>query len=162
MNVGEKYLPLGTVVMLKGGTKRIMIIGYCPITEDKQTYDYMACLFPEGVLSPKDSLLFNHDQIVQVFYNGLIDAEQMAFVAKVKQIMQSEVAAEEPVSAPNDDFKIEPTLVAEEPAVTPAAPITNLVNNNEEPAIQSDSSIPVFPESIVENPNLINLDEINQ
>ncbi|HIR49231.1 MAG TPA: DUF4176 domain-containing protein, partial [Candidatus Faecimonas gallistercoris] len=25
----EKYLPIGTVVMLKGGKKRAMIIGFC-------------------------------------------------------------------------------------------------------------------------------------
>ena len=26
----EKYLPIGTVVTLNGGTKKVMIIGYCP------------------------------------------------------------------------------------------------------------------------------------
>ena len=29
--IGEKYLPIGTVVMLKGGTKRVMISGFCAI-----------------------------------------------------------------------------------------------------------------------------------
>ena len=32
-----KYLPIGTVVMLKGGTKRVMITGFCVMQEsDKE------------------------------------------------------------------------------------------------------------------------------
>ena len=30
----SKYLPIGTVVMLKGGTKRVMITGFCSIEEN--------------------------------------------------------------------------------------------------------------------------------
>lgn len=87
MNIKEKYLPIGTVVLLAGGKKKLMIIGYCPVTEDQQTYDYMACLFPEGVLSPKDCLLFNHEQIVKVFYNGYVDEEQVGFIRQVKMLV---------------------------------------------------------------------------
>ena len=51
--VGEKYLPIGTVVMLKGGKKRLMISGFCSISADdsKVIYDYSGCMFPEGFLS---------------------------------------------------------------------------------------------------------------
>ena len=37
----EKYLPIGSVVMLKGGTKRVMITGFCTVpNEDKEkVYD---------------------------------------------------------------------------------------------------------------------------
>lgn len=40
--IGEKYLPIGTVVMLKGGTKRVMISGFCAIDGEnvKNMYDY--------------------------------------------------------------------------------------------------------------------------
>ena len=38
----EKFLPVGTVVMLEGGTKRIMVNGFCAIdpAEPKKMYDY--------------------------------------------------------------------------------------------------------------------------
>ena len=31
MEVGERFLPIGTVVLLKGGKKELMIISYCII-----------------------------------------------------------------------------------------------------------------------------------
>ena len=33
--IEEKFLPIGTVVMLKGGTKRVMISGYVYLTMNK-------------------------------------------------------------------------------------------------------------------------------
>ena len=42
-NVGEKFLPLGTVVMLKGASKRLMITGFCTMAADESEcviYDY--------------------------------------------------------------------------------------------------------------------------
>lgn len=41
----KKYLPIGTVVMLKGGKKRIMITGFCCVNEEKNNkiYDYCGC-----------------------------------------------------------------------------------------------------------------------
>ena len=34
--IPNKYLPIGTVVMLKGGTKRVMIAGFCTIQNQKE------------------------------------------------------------------------------------------------------------------------------
>ena len=31
MEIGDKYLPIGTVVLLKGGTKSVMITGFCAV-----------------------------------------------------------------------------------------------------------------------------------
>ena len=33
----EKFLPIGTVVLLKNGTKKIMITGYLPVSKDENT-----------------------------------------------------------------------------------------------------------------------------
>lgn len=71
----EKYLPVGSVVTLNGATKRLMIIGYCPINEKNQMYDYSACPFPMGLVSPKNLLAFNHDQIEQINQLGIEDEE---------------------------------------------------------------------------------------
>ncbi len=82
-----KYLPIGTVVMLQGGKKRAMIIGFCPIADENKMYDYSGCLYPEGVLSSDQTLLFNHDQIVQVYAKGYVDEEQTNFMVKLNQIV---------------------------------------------------------------------------
>lgn len=84
----EKYLPIGTVVTLKGATKKIMIIGYCPMTKENQVYDYNACLFPEGILSQDRTLVFNHDQIGEINSMGLEDDEQKNFSNKIKEMVQ--------------------------------------------------------------------------
>lgn len=77
----DKYLPIGTVVMLKGGNKRLMIVGFCSVTgnEENKVFDYSACTYPEGVLMSNKSILFNHNQIEKIYHLGLIDQEEIAF-----------------------------------------------------------------------------------
>ncbi len=86
----EKYLPIGTVVMLKGGKKRVMITGFCSISDNDKTkvFDYSGCLYPEGFLSSNQTLLFNHDQIDKVFYLGLSDDEEKEFKQKLNAMIQ--------------------------------------------------------------------------
>ena len=88
----EKYLPVGTVVLLQNGTKRVMINGFCSIDSEEPTkiYDYSGVLYPEGSLSSDQTLLFNHDQIVRVAHMGLIDDEETEFKAKLKEILAAE------------------------------------------------------------------------
>ena len=86
--MGEKYLPIGTVVMLKGGTKRVMITGFCAIAENEKdkVWDYSGCMYPEGFLSSKQTCLFNHDQIEHIYYMGLIDDEEKNFKESFKKL----------------------------------------------------------------------------
>lgn len=88
-NVGEKYLPIGTVVMLKGGSKRVMITGFCSMaTEDQNVmYDYAGCMYPEGFLSSDQTALFNHDQIAQIYHLGLVDDEEKKFKASLNALV---------------------------------------------------------------------------
>ncbi len=80
-NGGEKYLPIGTVVMLKGGTKRVMITGFCAIAENDKNkmWDYSGCMFPEGFLTSKQTCLFDHEQIEHIYHLGLDDEEEKKF-----------------------------------------------------------------------------------
>jgi hypothetical protein len=76
----EKYLPLGSVVLLAGGDKRVMIYGRRQRAEaDGEMWDYVACLYPEGNLTVEYTYLFNHDQIEQVYFVGFQDGEELAF-----------------------------------------------------------------------------------
>lgn len=87
--IPEKYLPIGTVVILKNGKKRTMITGFCAISQDnpEKVYDYSGCIYPEGFISSNQTLLFDHNQIEKVFYMGLIDEEETNFKKKLKEIM---------------------------------------------------------------------------
>ena len=89
-NVGEKYLPIGTVVMLKDGSKRIMITGFCTIGGDNKNkiFDYCGCLYPEGFISSTQNLLFDHNQIEKIYHMGLVDEEEQAFKNKLGDMIK--------------------------------------------------------------------------
>ena len=80
--IGEKYLPVGTGVMLKGATKRLMITGFCGVENEKKEKmrDYSGCMYPEGFLSLDQIALFDHNQIANISHLGLADdQEEKAF-----------------------------------------------------------------------------------
>lgn len=85
-------LPIGTVVMLKDSSKRVMIIGLLQqqIVEgdDQIIWDYSGCFYPEGYMGPDKTFLFNADQIDKVYAVGYQDEEQFAFKVKIDEIKQ--------------------------------------------------------------------------
>ena len=85
----SKYLPLGSVVVLKNGWKKLMITGYSAINMDTKNnvYDYIACLYPEGVIQSDYNILFNYEDIKSIFAIGLIDDEQKSFVNKLPDLI---------------------------------------------------------------------------
>ena len=86
----EKYLPLGSVVMLKGGKKEIMITGYLTIPKDNRDimYDYSACLYPEGELDSDQVLAFNTADIDKVIFRGYETDAQKDFVSKLDELKE--------------------------------------------------------------------------
>ena len=89
--IEEKYLPIGTVVMLKGGSKRVMITGFCAMGDDnhEEIWDYSGCMYPEGFLSSDQTCLFNHSQIEKIYHLGLADDdEEKAFKEKLKELLE--------------------------------------------------------------------------
>lgn len=81
----KKLLPIGSVVLLKNGKKRVMIFGV------KQTdnstgieYDYISVLYPEGNMGEAGQFLFNHSDIEKVFFQGYEDKEREEFIEKLE------------------------------------------------------------------------------
>ena len=80
----EKFLPVGSVVLLKGGKKELMITSYLifPTGElvvdgkkenpEGKMYDYGACTYPEGIINSDQIFGFNHDQIERVCFKGYV------------------------------------------------------------------------------------------
>ena len=87
----EKYLPIGTVVLLKGGKKRAMITGFCSVAQEnkEKIYDYSGCVYPEGYLSSNQVCLFDHDQIEKIFFVGFEDEEEKEFKNKLNEAIAS-------------------------------------------------------------------------
>ena len=87
----EKFLNIGSVVLLKGGEKRVMVIGYLPMPDDndlEKIYDYIGCIFPEGLISSDEMLVFNHDQIDKVYSIGYEDDETKSFKENLNVIYE--------------------------------------------------------------------------
>ncbi len=133
-----KYLPIGTVVLLKGGTKRLMITGFCVSSEEKkdEIWDYVGCLYPEGVLSTGTNCVFDHNQISKIIYMGLIDDEEKNFK---KLLTESISKMEEEKQNEKADSVINPLQENKEEEV-PASP--SFESSIEEPKT-TDETIPL-------------------
>ncbi|WP_298840342.1 DUF4176 domain-containing protein [Clostridium sp.] len=81
-----ELLPIGSVILLKDGDKRLMIYGIKQFNEEKnQSYDYVGCLYPEGNISPKYNYVFNHDDIKKIYFVGFVDNEFELFRKNLKE-----------------------------------------------------------------------------
>lgn len=75
-------LPIGSVVLLKNSTKRLMIIGVCQRDTDGKAWDYCGCYYPEGIRD-KSFFAFDGTQIEKYSFIGYQDREQFAFKSKM-------------------------------------------------------------------------------
>ncbi len=82
-----KYLPIGTVVTLVNGTKPIMIYGRKQMQEgNKNIWDYVACLYPEGNLGDEYNVFFQHEEIENVYHYGMESAEDDKIQALLSRV----------------------------------------------------------------------------
>ena len=73
----DEFLPIGSVVLLEGGNKRIMICGRIQAQAGSDIiYDYSACYYPEGIVDPKSMFFFNRDAIETVYFRGYEDQDE--------------------------------------------------------------------------------------
>lgn len=86
----EGLLPIGSVVLLKDSTKKVMIAGVCQKggSNAEKIWDYVGILFPEGYIGADKMFLFDGEQIDKVYALGYQDEEQMAFKAKADEAMK--------------------------------------------------------------------------
>lgn len=106
----EKYLPIGTVVLLKDATKHLMITGYCSSTpeEPNKFYDYVGLLFPEGALAGESVALFDHDQIGSIIHMGLEDENFKKLNDIIKESMANDQVASAAQPAPVANGELPP------------------------------------------------------
>lgn len=87
MNADKDLLPIGSVVVLKNGSKKLMIYGRKQIQWGvKKVWDYVACLYPEGNISEKYNVFFDHIEIDKVLFRGYEDDEEHATREALKKM----------------------------------------------------------------------------
>lgn len=85
-----ELLPIGSVVLLQGADKRLMIYGILQINaEDGKVYDYAGCLYPEGFIDDTSTYMFNHTNVERVDYLGYVDSEFQAFRMNIAEELKN-------------------------------------------------------------------------
>ena len=77
-----KMLPLGSVVILKGNVKKMMIIARLialPVKGQVYRFDYGACLYPEGMVG--DSLIYFNQE-------GYTDDDNEIMLENIEAMLQ--------------------------------------------------------------------------
>lgn len=84
----KEFLPLGSVLTLRGAIKRLMVVGRLQQLNDGTRYDYSAVLWPEGMIRSDQMYLFNEEDIGQIWFVGLQDEEEFAFRSALDQQLE--------------------------------------------------------------------------
>lgn len=84
----KNLLPLGSVVLMEGATKSILIIGTTQQDEDGNEYDYIGCPFPEGYIDSETFFLFMHEDIADVKFIGYVNSESQAYSQYIKVLQE--------------------------------------------------------------------------
>ncbi|AYG00458.1 DUF4176 domain-containing protein [Lactococcus allomyrinae] len=74
-------LSIGSIVYLKDGTRKLMILNRGPLIESEagtQMFDYSGCTYPSG-LEPEQVFYFNDENIDKVVFEGYHDEEEERF-----------------------------------------------------------------------------------
>ena len=103
----KELLPIGSVVILEGGEKRVMIFGVKQTNEVDENesieYDYIGVLYPEGNMGQDFQYLFNHGDIKEVFFRGFEDDERAQFIENLEEVYNSVALNEEVPPADNQE-----------------------------------------------------------
>lgn len=84
------YVPLGSVVLLSGGTQKLLVVARALLVKSgDQTcfFDYGGVLYPEGLNSDRMAY-FNHDGISRVIFRGFDDAENQNIVDSINKFLE--------------------------------------------------------------------------
>ena len=81
----KELLPIGSIVLLKDGQKRLMINGIMQTDMEgtQKNYDYMGVLYPEGHIGEGYQYLFNHEDIDKIIFRGFEDDERVHFLERL-------------------------------------------------------------------------------
>lgn len=87
----RELLPIGSIVLLKNGQKKVMIYGVKQTElESGAEYDYLSVTYPEGSMGEEaGQFLFNHEDIDEVYFHGYEDEEREEFIENLARYYES-------------------------------------------------------------------------
>lgn len=91
MTEEKTFLPLGSIVILKGALKKLMIVNRANVAENKY-FDYAAILYPEGMLD-ENKAYFNGEDILKVVSKGYTDDDDTLMVEQLIQARDAYLAS---------------------------------------------------------------------
>ena len=79
----QNFLPIGSIVQLKGAEYRVMVCGrIVRKADDEKIYDYAACQYPQG-LTEAALIFFDRSEIEETYFIGFQDPEELYFRREV-------------------------------------------------------------------------------
>lgn len=85
-----EYLPLGSIVTIKGGIRKYVIVArglQVDLNKDKKFFDYGGCYYPEGIIG--DQLIyFQHADISNVIARGYSDDDDRMMVQNIHNAIE--------------------------------------------------------------------------
>lgn len=107
----RSFLPLGSVVILKGSVKKLLVVNRGSIVEG-EFFDYGAFLDPEGMIDTNVAY-FNRDDISKVVAEGYSDADNelvLEILEGAHAEFQQGASGEQVVAAP-----VAPVVIDDDP-----------------------------------------------
>lgn len=158
----EKYLPIGSVVTVKGLNKKVMIIGYYSLEYQNSVkiYDYVGCIYPEGMLMKNNMFSFNHSDITNCDFVGFKDSAYETLNKNLNSQLNTDTKnMEQPNNFLNLKFDENGVVVYEELSPVKKAPevVKSTVVANpfevKNPAPEANSQTPVMKNAFVFDEN---------
>ncbi|WP_339011752.1 DUF4176 domain-containing protein [Lactococcus garvieae] len=93
MQNNKKVLPLGSLVYLKEGTVKMLIVGRSNLlsksSEEKPTlFDYSSVMYPMGYIGEEKIFFFNHEDIDKIEFEGYADSENEQYLKNTKDFQE--------------------------------------------------------------------------
>lgn len=87
-----QLLPLGSVITLKGSSKRLMICGRIQTKtgEPDKVYDYVGCYYPEGIINSEEMILFDDADMGEVFYIAPQDPDEFRYRSVMERYFEEQ------------------------------------------------------------------------
>ena len=87
------YLPLGSVVLLKGATQKLVVVGRgLNVNNEKKGkqffFDYAGVPYPQG-LTGDQMMYFNADTISKVFHEGFKDDDDHIITDEINEYLEA-------------------------------------------------------------------------
>lgn len=82
-----EILPIGSIVRLKNGDVKLMILNRAPLYNQDGVigyFDYSACLYPTGKVE-EQVYFFNNEDIEEVYFEGYVDDDELEFQKNYKE-----------------------------------------------------------------------------